>query len=407
MPVKLDEQAVKSAAAPAKGALTVWDAEIKGFGLRVFAPTRRHPAGARSFFLNYRVNGVERRLTIGDFPVWSALAARHEAKALRKRVDQGEDPAREKRETRDAPLVADLVGRYASEHLPGKAKMSQAADRGMIDNEILPFLGKRKVADVHFGDMAALHKRITDSGRPVHANRVLALASKMFALALTPMAGEDAPWRTQANPCRGVRLNPEQGRERFFSPAELAAISDALAEHETPAADCLRLLMLTGARPGETLRATWAEFAESGFWDKPSQHTKTRRRHRAPLSPAATELIERLRAKRADGDERVFPFAGHPQWEIYKCWAKVRGRAGLEPGARPYDLRHSFASVGAGGGLSLQIIGKLLGHTLARTTARYAHLADDPLRAAAAQIGAVIAGGKGEDNVVAMKRGGK
>jgi hypothetical protein len=79
MPTKIDERVVKTAPAPAKGAVTVWDSDIKGFGLRVFAPTRRHPDGARSFFLNYRVGGVERRHTIGDFPCWSALAARHEA----------------------------------------------------------------------------------------------------------------------------------------------------------------------------------------------------------------------------------------------------------------------------------------------------------------------------------------
>ena len=95
MPTKLDERIVKATPAPAKGAITIWDSDVKGFGLRVYAPTRRHPGGARSFFVDYRAAGVERRHTIGDYPTWSALAARHEGKALRKRVDQGEDPARE------------------------------------------------------------------------------------------------------------------------------------------------------------------------------------------------------------------------------------------------------------------------------------------------------------------------
>ncbi len=84
MAMKLDERAVKTAEAPAKGAVSIWDSELKGFGLRIFAPTSRHPKGARSFFVNYRLNGVERRHTIGDFPRWSALAARAEASQLQK-----------------------------------------------------------------------------------------------------------------------------------------------------------------------------------------------------------------------------------------------------------------------------------------------------------------------------------
>src|ERR1700674_1219130 len=186
MPIKLDERVVRTAKAPAKGADTIWDSEVKGFGLRVFAPTRRNPEGARSFFINYRSAGVERRLTIGDFPVWSALTARNGAKALRKRVDSGEDPAREKREAREAPTVKDLAERYRREHLPRKAPSSRKADWAMIEREILP----------------------------VRANRVIAVASKMFALSLLPMAGESEPWRDAAmgNPCKGITRNQEEGR---------------------------------------------------------------------------------------------------------------------------------------------------------------------------------------------------
>jgi integrase len=407
MPTKLDERTVRTAAPPANGAISIWDSEVKGFGLRVYAPALRHPEGARAFFINYRALGTERRLTIGEYPTWSAMAARAEAKALRKRIDSGEDPARERREAREAPTVKDLAERYRAEHLPRKAPSSRKADWAMIEREILPILGERKVADVHHGDMVALHRGIT-ARRPagVRANRVLSVASKMFALSLKPMAGENAPWRdaAQGNPCRGIERNQEQGRERFFSTAEISAISDALAEHDTPAADCLRLVMMTGCRPGEAMRATWAEFDEPGFWDKPSQHTKQRKRHRAPLSPPATELIAKLRSKR-DGSEFVFPgrLKGQPLRELRGCWEAVTARAGLE-GARIYDLRHSFASVGAGGGLSLQIIGKLLGHTVARTTEKYAHLADDPLQEAVKKIGAAIAGaGKGSGNVVPLK----
>jgi integrase len=409
MSIRLDERAVKAVVPPVKGAVSIWDSEVKGFGLRVFARTRRHPEGARSFFINYRVAGVERRHTIGDFPRWSALAARNEAKALRKRIDNGEDPARERREKREAPTVADLAERYKVEHLPSKAKQSQANDWAMIVNEILPVLGGRAVAGVHYGDIKKLHEATTARGAPIRANRVLAVASKMFALSLLPMAGEDTAWRdaAQGNPCRGVKRNQEQGKERFFSAAEIVALTDALTSYgETSASNCLRLMMLTGCRPGEAMRATWAEFAEPGVWNKPSAHVKQRRRHRAPLSPAATEFIERLRAKGGqESDAYVFPGQkkGTPLKQIRTAWEAVTKAAGVTD-ARAYDLRHTFASIGAGGGLSLQIIGRLLGHTQSRTTQRYAHLADDPLREAAAKIGNAIAGaGKGADKVVSLK----
>jgi len=453
MPIKIDERAVRTAKAPAKGDNTIWDSEVKGFGLRVFAPTRRNPQSARSFFINYRIAGVERRHTIGDFPVWSALAARNEAKELRRRIDRGEDPARERREDREAPTVADLAERYRRERLPSKAKRSQAGDLSMIANEILPAIGERKVKSVHFGDLKAIHERITARGAQVHANRVIAVASTMFELALKPMAGEDAPWRDAAmgNPCRGIPRNKEQGRERFFSSAEIAALTDALTAYgQTSASDCLCLIMLTGCRPGEAMRATWAEFAEPGVWAKPSAHTKQRKTHRTPLSPGATEFIEKLRAEKPEG---VFLFPGQKQgapltqvraaWEIVTaqasvalwtqssdervarlvadlgagatveaCRAEAQRRKIALPaalvGARVYDLRHTFASIGAGGGLSLQVIGRLLGHSTARTTEKYAHLSDDPLREAAAKIGGVIAGaGKSNTDIVILpKRGG-
>src|SRR5262249_1653325 len=151
---------------------------------------------------------------------------------------------------------------------------------------------------------------VARSGKPrkVRANRILTVCSKMFSLALVPRAGETLPWRNAVlgNPCRGVERNREEGRERYFSAAQLAAISDALAGYNGVAADCVRLVMLTGCRPSEAMKASWSEFdAEPGFWIKRSAHTKQRKAHKLPLSPAAIELVERLRKKRKG--EWVFP----------------------------------------------------------------------------------------------------
>ncbi len=377
-----------------------WDDDRKatGFGVRSYA------GGGKSFFIDYRIDGRQRRITIGPFPRWSADAARARAKELRKQIDRGHDPAGAKRERRTAPTVQDLIDRYIADHLPKKSsEATRVADEKKMLAEIGKHLGKyTKVADVHGGDIGEMHRKISESigrgdkPRLVRANRILTVASKMFSLALVPRAGEKLPWRNAVlgNPCRGIERNREEGRERFFGQAELAAISDALAEYQGVAADCVRLVMLTGCRPAEAMRAEWSEFDnEPGYWIKPSAHTKQRKAHKLPLSPAAIELIERLRGKRR-GSSWVFPGdkRGEHLAALWHVWHFVRERTGLGQDARLYDLRHTFASIGAGGGLSLPIIGRLLGHTQTRTTQRYAHLADDPLREAAEKITTVITG---------------
>jgi integrase len=377
---------------------------VTGFGVRIYA------AGSKSFFLNYRIDGRERRFTIGPFPRWSVTAARERAKELRTEIDRGHDPAGQKRDRRDAPTVQDLIDRYVDEHLPRKSGAeSRIEDEKKMLSEIGTLLGKHtKVADVHGGDIKDMHRKITESGRPVRANRITAIASKAFSLSLVPMSGENTPWRNaaQGNPCKGIERNHEEGRERFFSQGELAAISDALAAYPGVAADCVRLVMLTGCRPAEAMRAEWPEFEnEPGYWIKPSAHTKQRKVHRLPLSPPAIELIERLRKARKGN--WVFPgdIAGEPLKALWHVWHFVRKQTGLGADARLYDLRHTFASVGAGGGLGLPIIGRLLGHTQSRTTQRYAHLADDPLREAADKITAVITGaGKPGAEIISIKR---
>jgi integrase len=448
---KLTSDLIKSTAAPTKGTITIWDTDhkeaVKGLGVRVFASTKRHPDGARSFFINYRIDGIERRHRFGTFPTWSVAAAREQAKELRKRIDQGENPAVEKRERRGAPTVRDLIDRYVKEHLPRKAQGRRAKDELRMLAEIGELLGpKRPVAEIHFGDINALHEKITKSGRPVRANRVLAVASKMFSLALLPRAGEAKPWRNAAmgNPCRGVARNHEEGRERFFNEAELAALGDVLqsyASGASPAADAIRLTMLTGCRPSEALLAKWNQFdAEPGFWLKPAATVKQRKTHKLPLSPPAIELIERIRKQRSNHRAEDWVFPGQKPGEHVKdpweCWGVVRERAsvllwgsskdehiarlvgdlrkglGREPtvhecqgaakrrhihlpkallDSRIYDLRHSFASVGAARGMSLLILGKLLGHSLTRTTEKYAHLGSDALRDAATAIAGTIA----------------
>ena len=444
MAQKLTDPIIRKEAAPEKGARTLFDSELKGFGIRVFAPTKRNPEGARSFFLNYRANGIERRVTIGEFPLHKAADARNEARELRKRIDAGEDPASDRRKRRDAATVQDLLVRYVQDHLPKKACFGtwrERDERKMLD-QIGDSLGRgRKVADIHSADIEKMHQVISQRA-PVRANRVLALTSKCFSLTLMLRAGEHEPWRTaaQGNPCKGVARNHEEGRENFFGEAEIAAIADALdLADEKSCADAVRLIMLTGCRPMEAMRARWPQFdAEPGFWIKPSSHTKQRKTHKAPLGAAASALIDALRETRTELPW-VFPGrdASKPVTTVKKLWGATRKRAsvllwlnapdprvsglisslmeqaGRLPSieeamaaaaiakvslpsslatARIYDLRHTFASFGAGSGLGLPVIGKLLGHSQARTTQRYTHLADAQMIEAAEGIDKMIAG---------------
>ena len=445
MAQKLTDAIIRKEPAPAKGSKPLYNSGVKGFGCRIYAPTKRNPEGSRSFFLNYHADGIERRITIGEFPTWNAKDACAEATKLRKRIDMGEDPAADRRKLRDAPIVQDLIDRYIADHLPGMACFGtyRERDERKMLGQIGDGLGRaRRVADVHHGDIEKLHKAITAANGPIRANRVLACASICFSLASKPRAGEVEPWRTaaQGNPCKGVQRNPEAGCERFFSGDEIGALIDALdMADERSSADCIRLIMLTGCRPSEAMGAKWSEFdAEPGFWIKPSAHTKQRKVHKAPLGAAACELIDGLRGTRKSDSPWVFPGInpGEPIKSLRTIWSATRKRATvlswlsspnpavsgllasimeqagrlpsveeamaaatiagvtLPPSltaARVYDMRHTFASVGAGAGMGLQIIGKLLGHTQARTTQRYTHLADAPMRKAAEEIGEKIA----------------
>jgi len=231
-----------------------------------------------------------------------------------------------------------------------------------------------------------------------------AVLAKMLALAVK--------WELRAdNPARGIERAPEERRERFLTPAEIARLGDVLAEHlERTSANAVRLLLLTGSRRGEVLGATWDQFdLSAGTWTKPAATTKQAKLHRVPLSAAARALLSGMRAEADQEDARrakygmpaiPFLFPGketQPLREIKHFWGAVCRKAGIT-GVRVHDLRHTFASILASSGLSLPIIGALLGHTQASTTNRYSHLLDDPLRAAAERAGAVITGaGSGQD----------
>ena len=286
---------------------TWWDDDPKATGFGV----RSYPGGGKSFFVDYRIDGRQRRITIGPFPRWSADAARERAKELRKLIDRGHDPAGSKRERREAPTVQDLIERYIEDHLPTEVPHRPRASRTRSA------CSRRSASISASTPRSSMSTAATSEKCTARSANRLGVAGKSRAGTREPhphglledvlaLAGAEGRGDTAlaqcglGNPCKGIERNHEEGRERFFSQKELAAISDALAEYQGVAADCVRLIMLTGCRPSEAMQATWAEFDnEPGYWIKPSAHVKQRKTHKLPLSPAAIELVERLRKKRA------------------------------------------------------------------------------------------------------------
>ena len=396
MSIRLTDSVIKGLPAPAGGNRVYYDDTVKGFGCRITA------AGARAFVLNYRTtSGRERRYTIGAFPDWRTTAAREAAKRLKLEIRaNGADPVGGLQAARGEPTVADLCARYLEEHAVKKRPRSAQEDRDMIRTRVLPALGTLKVRDITFSNIDALHRKVTQLGTPIRANRVLGLLSKAFSLSIKWR------WRTD-NPCKGVERNPETKRHRYLSGAELAALTGALAEHpDQQAADIVRLLLLTGARRGEVLSAKWEDLdLEAGVWSKPASATKQKRLHVVPLSAPARQLLSTLRSSAGEG-VYVFPGRGGGHREsVHRAWQQLCKSARIS-GARLHDLRHTYASLLVSSGLSLPVIGALLGHTQPSTTARYSHLMDDPLRAATETVGAIIAG-KPSAEVVSIKGGGR
>ena len=384
----LDTATVRKLELPARGSRITYDhakgddptKTLRGFGVRTTA------AGAKAFVLNYYVAGQERRYTIGGWPTWSVSQAREKARELKRLIEAGGDPLADRIAEREAPTVRQLVERYIEEYLPRKRSSSAYDDRGMLRTWILPALGAKKVAAIRPADIEALHAKITKTGAATRANRVVGLLSRLLSLAVR--------WEyVERNVARGaVQRNPETKRKRYLSPSEISQLSTALAEAPSQrAADAIRLLMLTGARRTEVCAATWDQFdLEAGTWMKPSAVTKQSTDHHVPLSAPALQLLNAMEPKPTG---YLFPGRnGAGYLNIRTTWESVRKAAGIDD-VHLHDLRHSFASILVSSGASLPLIGALLGHSNPATTARYAHLYLDPLRAAAERVGAVVTGG--------------
>lgn len=379
----------KRAADAAQPGETVWDTELKGFALRV---TKR---GAKSFILRYRVDGAQRLYTIGRYgSPWTADAARKEALRLLGLIQSGADPTQERAERRSSQSFQEFSTRYVDEYATVHKKPSTTREeQRALKNHILPALGRKRLTDIKRADIAKFHRSLSET--PYAANRYLALLSHMFAIASDwGLRGEEP------NPCLRVKRFPEEARERFLSSEELKRLGEALKSAQARGesiyvVSAIRLLLFTGARLNEILRLKWEHIdLEARLLRLPE--SKTGKKTIALPAPAL-EVLQNI--PQQEGNPYVIggKIAGSHLVNLQKPWRRIRAQAGLED-VRLHDLRHSFASVAAAGGMSLPLIGSMLGHTQAQTTQRYAHFSEDPRIAAADTVAEKIAANMEGDN---------
>lgn len=360
----------------------VWDGDLAGFGLKVT------PAGRKVFVLQYRIGRKSRRMTLGAYGALTVDQARSIAQTNLRMVARGDDPMAAREAKRDEKSVGELLDQFLADHADAKLKNRSSAEYRRLARTLVPAsLRRMPVAEVARADLSKLHNSLART--PYQANRLLAVLRKFFN-----WCERDGHRPDHSNPALHVQPFKERKRERFLSPAEIAHLGSILADIEAESAHgphvigAIRLLLLTGARLNEVLGMKWEWIDwEAALVRLPDSKTGAKT---VFLNAPALQVLSAI-PRLADNCHVI---CGQKKGErlinLQKPWQAIRARAGLGD-VRLHDLRHSFASIAVASGMSLPMIGKLLGHSQPQTTARYAHLADDPMRAASDQIGQRLA----------------
>ena len=407
--MKLIKRNIEALTAPSETRI-VFDEELPGFGLRMA------PSGKKTFVVQYRVGGGrggrQRRVSVGVFGTITPEDARTEAKKILARAHLGDDFADQRDKVRNSRTVSELIDEWSKGGALINRRTGTRRQQVNINNDIAlanhhlkPLIGSRTLDSLSKGDIQQLRNRIAGgdskttrkgrlrgkikvTGGEGTATRTIRLFSSILSYAVDMELIE-------RNPALGVKLPPSGQRHRYLSSDELRRLGEILEQPASTAtggsaATILRLLLLTGARRGEIEGLKWSE-VDFNFGMLRKKTSKTGAKV-IPLARVAAEILEEQRRWVERSQQWVFPAArGDSHFDgLNKEWHRIRKLAGIED-VHIHDLRHTFASVGAGGGVGLPLIGGILGHRQASTTQRYAHLADGPLRTAADLIGSELA----------------
>lgn len=363
----------------------VWDSECPGFGVRVF------PTGTKSYFVSYRDERRRaKRQTLGSTAAKSVSLVRNEARQALADIGRHVNPFDERKRLNRIPLLRDFWSVYLEEHArPTKAESSLKSDIGLWQNRIAPEFGKYPLNEIRRRDVSAWHKREKKS--LVAANRAKMLLSRIMSLAIEHE-------HIEYNPCLKVTLNAEKPRFHKLSKTDIRRLLEAMSQdHDQSAATIAKLLLTTGARRGEALKARWEEFdLKERVWSVPAEHIKGGVRRKIEicrsLSAPATSLLTDWQETTGRDAGLVFPGIKDPsipRYDIKKFWDRVRKRSEL-PSIRTHDLRHAFASLAIEGGMSLEKVGMEMGHRSTQTTHRYAHLIKRREKSAADVVGEML-----------------
>ena len=365
------------AAQPREHEYAVHDAALQGFMLRV------QPNGARAWVFRFRRDGKPRRVTLGKPEAVKADDARAAALAFLAREKGGGSPVPL---PASGPTLTKFAAEYVERRSPSWKPSTVRTTMIYLNSAILPALGHLRVGSMVRADIARFFH---DYGRkkPGGANRSHDILRNMFDCAIAWGHRPEAA----GNPCTGIVRYRRAPRGRLLGADDLAKLGAVLRRREAERPVCVaavRLLLLTGCRPGEIRRLRWSEV-------KPDRLTlidaKTGPRH-VLLGEAARELLDSIAAS-ASG-QWVFPGNGEDKplskHVLYDFWLSVRDTAGIVADARLHDLRHAHASHAVMNGESLHVAGRLLGHRRASTTNRYVHLDDATLSQAAERVAVAI-----------------
>ncbi|TQF28872.1 site-specific integrase [Bradyrhizobium sp. UNPA324] len=364
---------------------TIFDSSVPGFGLRVTAK------GKPLWIARARSGAGRHKLTLGTYPEKKLSAARAEAHAALQDIREGKDPRAEKALRRAAveagrTTVAELADRWLAEYVRIKLKARTIADyERLLEDKIKPRLGALPVASVTKADVISFHATMANT--PRRANYTVATFRALMTFA------EDVGLRPpHSNPAKKLKMFRQGVRERFLSEEEIGKAADAIAKAEMEgkigphAAAGLRLALFTGARSGEITAAKWSHVD----WQRKLirlPDSKLNEGRTIHLSEAALAVLREL--PRAGTYIVAGRYRDEPHQNLSRAWIIAREYGGLQD-VRLHDLRHSFASLAVGRGISLYIVGKLLGHKVPATTQRYAHLARDVASSINDELGSVM-----------------
>lgn len=352
------------------GKTRVFDDRITGF------IAEQRPTGV-TFYLRYadaRRRGREIKLgRLGDVTVDQA---RRRAEQLKASISMGADPLADLAKRRAVPLFAEFVTQRYLPHVMERLR-SAGNIEAYLRKRIVPALGRKSLDEITQDDVSLLRRRLIDEGlSPSSVNRHLATVRSMFNLAIKWQLVEGR------NPAASPGMLREKHRDSYLTAEQTQALVRALDVDRCPdSAAALALLVVTGARKNEVLKATWDLVdLDRGILTVPL--AKSGRPRYIPLSPYAVAILRVQERRRTAENDSVFPsrlLPGRALQNLRRAWARAKKLAGLPADLRIHDLRHSFASALANAGIPLNEIGTVLGHAQLSTTARYAHHAPQRL----------------------------